>query len=257
MAFSNQYVLGRGKVYFQRFASGTKTPIDGERYIGNCPSFSVSATEDKLEHYSSEGGLKVLDASVTLQQTRSGGFKTDNIDKSNLALLFSGISSSLSQTTATAQTQDVKGEKDRWYQLGISTSNPQGVVNVSNVSIKDAATHLVTLPTTNYTVDTATGRVYFHDDAPDVVSGTSYTITYDVGTASRNLILSKTDTVYGALRFISANGYGANTDYFLPYVKVAPNGDFNLIGDTWQEIDFTMDVLKLDSNTESIYATTR
>jgi hypothetical protein len=253
MAFSNQYVLGRGKVYFTRFNPGTKTPEDGERYIGNCPSINFSSSEDKLEHYSSEGGLKVLDAAVTLQLTRSGAFTTDNINLDNLALLVAGETSALTQTSGTALTQTIEGHKDRYYQVGQTAGNPSGVVNISNVVITDNATGLVTLAAGNYTVDLAKGRVYLKDDAADVVNGTLYKITYDVAAASRTLVVSKTDTVYGAIRFISDNGYGVNNDYYLPYVKIAPNGDFNLIGDEWQQIEFSMDVLKLDSTTESMY----
>ena len=252
MAFANEYKLGRGKVFFNRFASGTKTPIDSERYIGNCPALTFSSSEDKLEHYSSEGGLKVLDASVVLQMTRAGSFTTDNINLPNLALLFSGTSSKVTQTAATAQTQDIIGAKDRWYQLGISATNVVGVRNVSNVVIKEKTSSTV-LVAGNYTVDLALARVYIKDNAPSVTEGTEYTVTFDVAASSSTLVVSKTDTVYGSLRFVADNGYGTNIDYFLPYVKIAPNGDFSLIGDEWQQIEFSLDVLKLNDETESFY----
>ena len=49
----NNYVLGRGKLYFDRFPDGTKTPT-GERYFGNTPSFSMSLDSETLDHYNSD-----------------------------------------------------------------------------------------------------------------------------------------------------------------------------------------------------------
>lgn len=253
MAFANQYILGRGKVYFTRFQSGTKIPVGGERYVGNCPAINFNQSEDKLEHYSSEGGLKVLDASVTLQQTRAGAFTTDNIDKDNLALLVSGDASTLTQASATATVQRVTGYKGNFYQLGQTGANPSGVRNVSNVVVKTIGAVPTTIAASNYTVDATLGRVNFHDDAAGITDGTLYDITFDQAACTRELVVSSSDTVYGSIRFIADNSIGQNRDYFLPYVKIAPNGDFNLIGDEWQQIEFSMDVLKLDANTEVMY----
>lgn len=257
MAFTNNYVLGRGKVYFNRFAAGTTTPIDGERYIGNTPEFNTTSAEDTLEHYSSDGGLKVKDKSVTLQINRTGSFTTDNIDQDNLALLFSGTAATVTQAAATAQTQRVVGQKGRYYQLGVSASNPAGVRNVTNVVVKDTATTPATIAATNYTVDLVLGRVYFKDDATGITNGTNYDITYDVTASTFEQVISKNDTVYGSIRFIADNAVGQNRDFYLPYVKLAPNGDYALKGDEWQQISFNMEILKLNDTVEAMYVNGR
>lgn len=257
MAFTNNYVLGRGKVFFNRFTAGTTTPADGERYIGNTPEFNTTSAEDTLEHYSSDGGLKVKDKSVTLQINRTGTFTTDNIDKDNLALLFSGNSTTVTQAAATAQTQRVNGKKGRYYQLGVSPSNPAGVRKVTNVTVQDTAATPVVVAAANYTVDLELGRVYFKDDATGITDGTQYDIKFDVTATTFEQVISKNDTVYGQIRFVADNAVGQNRDFFLPYVKLAPNGDYALKGDEWQQISFNMEILKLDDVTEAMYVNGR
>jgi hypothetical protein len=65
MADQNQ-VLGRGRLYVERFADGTKIGDGIERYMGNTPQFALSRSDENLEHFSSDEGLKQKDISVTL-----------------------------------------------------------------------------------------------------------------------------------------------------------------------------------------------
>lgn len=84
------YVVGRGRLFFGQFKPNTRTPR-GQLYFGNTPALSLSQSEDKLDHYSSEGGVRQKDASVSLQNDSSGSFQCDNISLPNLALWFRGI----------------------------------------------------------------------------------------------------------------------------------------------------------------------
>jgi hypothetical protein len=90
MARNPNYVVGAGKLFFNQFLPGTKTLSGGSRYLGNSPELSLSQDEDKLDHYNSDGGVKVKDASVTLQNDSSGSFSLDDISPENLALWFRG-----------------------------------------------------------------------------------------------------------------------------------------------------------------------
>jgi hypothetical protein len=65
-------IIGRGRLYFERFAAGTTTPENGELYFGNTPELTLNQSAETIEHYSSEGGLKELDASVDLSITSGG-----------------------------------------------------------------------------------------------------------------------------------------------------------------------------------------
>jgi len=85
----NNYVVGRGRLFFGQFRKGTRKAL-GQAYFGNTPELSTSQDEETLDHYSSEAGVRVKDASVTLQNDASASFQCDNISNRNLALWFRG-----------------------------------------------------------------------------------------------------------------------------------------------------------------------
>lgn len=256
MATANNYVLGRGKVFFDRFAPGTLVSEKGERFFGNCPEFSTSASADTLDHYSSTGGMKVKDASVDLQINRTGTFTCDNINGQNVALFFSGTATDVVQAASTGATEALTLYKGRYYQLGKTAANPAGVRRVTNLVIETTGGTPVTVAAAgNYEFDAARGRLYVLDDATDIVDGTEYDFTYDLQASTGEVVVSENSTIYGAIRFVADNATGENRDYYLPYVKLSPNGDYSLIGDDWQTIGFNMEILKLDDATESMYIT--
>lgn len=249
---SNTYVLGRGKVYIDLLDPITLLSKKGERYFGNCPAFSTSTSSDKVEHYSSEGGLKILDAAVDLKFTRSGSFECDNISDDNIALFIMGSAASLSQASATGTAENINIYKDRWYQLGVTASNPSGLRKLSSLVVATTGASPTTLPASNYDFDPELGRVYIHSDAA-ITEGNTYSFTYNVTAAARSRIVSANSSIYAAMRFIANNAAGTNRDYYLPYVKLSPNGDYQLIGDEFQKFGFNMEILIKDSVTASLY----
>jgi hypothetical protein len=86
-------VLGRGKLFFAPYAPGSFTGgVKG--YFGNTPTLTMTQQVTKLDHYSSEGGLKIKDRSITLQTDVMLAFETDNIDVGNILLWFGGDTNS-------------------------------------------------------------------------------------------------------------------------------------------------------------------
>lgn len=242
------YTLGRGKVYFDAFVASTTT-LTGERYFGNTPSFNLSASADNLDHFDADEGTKTKDASVTLQLNRTGQFTTDNIDPENVALWFLGTASIGSQASGTGLTTVITNPLgDRYYQLGATTGNPSGDRSVTNVVASGGA-----VVTTDFTVDAELGRVYIVDGGA-IDGDASVTFTYDRAAKSRQKIISaSTATVDGALRFIAINAKGAQLDYYMPSVKLSPNGEYELKGDAWQQMTFSVEVQKLSDSVQSIY----
>jgi len=233
--------LGRGELHFSLFASGSHTPA-GFRYLGNSPSFSLTIDQEKLDHFNSDRGVRVKDKSVILQVDYSGALTLDDINVQNLALFFFGSQSVLAQTSATGQTQTFTSvEQGFGYQLGISTNNPTGVRSISNVTV-EVSSVAKTLGT-DYTVDADRGIIYVVEGG-GIADGASIAVDYDRAAVSRKQVISGTTQLEGALRFISYNPDGEKNDYYFPYVRLGPNGDFELKSDEWQQLPLTVEILR-------------
>ena len=151
------YTLGRGKVYFSRFKSGTTTP-EGFFYIGNTPEFSLNIESQTLDHFSSDEGIREKDDSVPLEVNRSGTLTTDNIDPKNVALFFFGDDSTVVQSAVASHVESFTNIKaGHSYKLGVSTLNPAGYFGIdpSGFSVVEAlgtaATGSITIASTGPT----------------------------------------------------------------------------------------------------------
>lgn len=354
----NDYVVGRGRLFFGQFKPNTRTPR-GQRYFGNTPALSLSQDEETLDHYNSDAGVRVKDASVTLQNDSSGSFQCDNISDENLALWFRGIvlkrieagSATASGTitlstavpangdkvtingtdivfkqanpgpmdvqigntlaatatslanfindtptlgvTATAAggvvtlkaiapgtsgndvtlaktaatpanitvsganlaggtdvTEDIAVERGMWYQLGVDSDTPQGIRNVGSIEITglDEGDDFIAEP--------ATGRFFITADA-GVADGATVTVTYGISPTVEDVVIARGETIEGEMVFLANNAAGSNRDYYWPYVKLTPDGDFSLKGDDWQNMTFNFEILLRDETVERQYITKR
>lgn len=208
MATKN-YTLGRGKIHFSRFKTGTQTPA-GFFYIGNTPEFNLTIESETLDHFSSDEGIREKDDSVPLEVTRTGSLITDNIDPKNVALFFFGEESTVTQVTTSAQNEtfeDVKAGHS--YKLGITTSNPTGYFGISQTSFN--------VSLAGQTLVAASGTLTFSGTGADgdtiTIGGVTYTLratpsaAYDVdigGTAT-----ATADNLVAAIMA----GAGAGTAY--------------------------------------------
>lgn len=242
---ANNYVLGRGEIDFSRFIINTQTP-EGFRYIGNTPEFNLTIESENLDHFNSDRGVNEKDASIVLTTNRTGSLITDNIDPENVALFFFGSKSVLSVTGATVTAEAINGvKKGLSYQLGVTTQNPVGTRSVTTVVVKDDATPTPTTYTvgTDYTVDLNHARITILEGGT-IVDGTNLRIDYTQTAHTRDRILSGTTAVAGALRYTEYNAQGPNKVWYFPSVKLSPNGDYALKGDEWQQIPFSIEILK-------------
>lgn len=228
--------LGRGKVYVSKFLAGTHTPA-GWRYVGNTPSFGVNMAQEKLDHFSSDTGARVKDKSVVLQVDITGNLVLDDINFQNLELFFFGSSTTISQTSATAQTESFTSVQQGYaYQLGVTTNNPTGVRSISSVVITGKVLG------TDYTVDADRGLVFIVEGG-SIADNSNITVTYDRAAKARKQLISGTTQIEGALRFVSDNPQGEKNDFYMPYVRLGPNGDFNLKADEWQQLPLQAEIL--------------
>lgn len=268
--YEPNYVVGRGRVYFDKFKKGSNNSESGELYFGNSPEFTLTTDSETLDHYSSESGLREMDASVLLELTQGGNLTVDEINADNLALFFLGQKTTVTQTQATDRKETFNLiQKGRYYQLGADDVTPSGVRNVTNFQIVTAAAgtsisigsgDISTIPGTSplpqdqWELDTESGRLYIEPDAADVPgAGLVAAVQYDVDAQSRTMVIGKSDMIYGALRFISDNPVGDNKDYYFPKVALQPDGDYALKGDDWQVMGFSFRAMKKNSATQRIY----
>lgn len=259
MVRSPNYVVGRGKLYFNQFLPGTKTLSGGARYLGNSPELSLSQDEETLDHYSSDEGTRVKDASVSLQNNMSGSFSLDDISPENLALWFRGaVDTGVIAGGAVVDEAHSDVQLGTTRQLGLTASNHIGARNVSAVVVNNAtqANALVAMAG-NYEIDAAAGRIHILSDAVDIGAGDDLVIDYTAAAGNEEIVIAQNELIEGRLEFIAANAAGENRDYIWPYVQIRPDGDFSLKGDEWQTMTFGLDVLKLNDATERQYIVKR
>lgn len=229
-----KYTLGKGELYWD--------DGKGERYVGNTTAFNITIESETLDHFDSDHGIRTKDDSVVLEVNRTGSFTTDNIATENLALYFMADISTVTQTNTPVVDEAINDvEPGRFYQLGQTTVNPQGVRNVSAVTVtKTPSTVLV--EGTDYTLDAVSGRIYIVEGGA-VASGDDLEIDYTPAANSRQRISTNNNaSLTGKMRFISANPRGDQRDWYFPQITLRPEGEFALKGDDWQAMSFAVEI---------------
>lgn len=251
MPVTNNQTLGRGRLYFDKFAAGTLAG-SGFRYFGNSPEFNVTSESENLDHFSDDEGIRVKDKSVLLELNRTGTFTTDNISVENLALFFLGEASAVTQASAIGETETITVTPGLFYQLGVTALLPQGVAGVENVVVEGTGGTPTYVEGTDYRINEDTGLLEIIEGGG--ISAGDIDLTYDVKAATFDRVVTAAEgSIKGALKFVTRNPEGKDWVYDFPYVEITPNGDFALKGDDWQSIPFNVEVLKLSDTVEAMY----
>jgi len=239
------YTLGKGILYFDKYNSTTET-YEGYRDLGNSPEVSMSVSPEKLEHFSSRGGLKVKDKTVVSEMSMGISFSLDEPNTENLALMFMAEQETITQAEATAATVEiVNPTKGRYYNLD------HKAITAESVSVVDDADTPVTYDEVgtadgndDYSIDYTNGIIFIPYDStiPDDVT---ITVTYDAAAKEYTKLNALNETeIEGRLRFMSDNPVGANYDMQAWRVSLTPSGDLGLIGEDWMTLSFEAEVLK-------------
>ena len=92
---TDNYTLGKGHLTFDQLDdAGSPT---GELSLGNAPAFTFSLSIDKLDHFSSLGGLKAKDKTVITEISPTCTFTLDEMSGANINKLFMGTSTTTAQ----------------------------------------------------------------------------------------------------------------------------------------------------------------
>jgi len=207
------YTLGKGVVYFNRKDSVTGLS-SGERDLGNAPAFSFNVALEKMEHFSSRGGLKAKDKSIISQITPACAFSLDEITAENLSLLTLGDIETVTQTAGSVVDEVVVANLDRRIALSKrnigTTTLSHGTVTSGPFLVEDTVTG---------GTSTATGKI-------TVVGAGFIKVAVLTGTFTGTEVITsgaKTATINAAPVFVSGvisvknsagtTTYTAGTDY--------------------------------------------
>ncbi len=240
---TDNYQLGKGVVYFNRkdLVLGTYT---GERDLGNAPSFSFNIALEKLEHFSSRGGLKAKDKNIVSQITPGVSFSLDEVTADNLALLTLADIVTVNQPGATVVDEPHKAHQG--MRVTLANRNPTSVV------VKKAGGTPTYVNGSDYKIDTTLkddkiGRIYIMTTAEggDIAENEDIVVSYTAPVLVYTKVAAfKQTQVEGFLRFVSDNPAGLQQELQIWRVSLTPSGDTSMIGDDWSTLAFTGEVLK-------------
>lgn len=237
---TENYQLGKGVIYFNRknLLTGVYT---GERDLGNAPAFSFNISLEKLEHFSSRGGLRAKDKEVISQVTPGVAFTLDEVTIDNLSLLTLADTEVVTQSMQVVQNEAYKAIKGRRIQL-------MGR-QISLVTVTGPAGSPTYVQGTDYIIDTTLrddkiGRIFIPTTST-IVDGSDIEIDYTRAAITYTKIKAFAQSqVEGFLRFVSDNPAGGQQELQIWRVSLTPTGDTAMIGDDWSTLGFTGEILK-------------
>lgn len=245
-------VLGRGEVYFDRYVNGTG---EGERYIGNTPSFQITRTLTRKGRKTAYQGLlhdqpgKVVSEEITLR------IVTDAISWENISEWFSRPSSNnapVEGSEISPVTEQFLMKQGRWYQLGTQIT-PVGVNRIDRMTGIRVNGSLPFRLGIDWEVDLERGRFYIVPGSPRALNNKYANVTYFRRTSGMYLTENATEEVLGAIRYISRNPYGPRTDFYFPMARITPQGSMEMKGDEFQQMQFEATVMKRNPNIAMVY----
>ena len=246
--------LGRGQILLAKTPAGTHVDTNSFRYVGNTPEFTINFEETALDHYSSDFGIKEKDESVTLEVNRTGSFITDRVSPSNLALFLLGSASAVTQAAVASAPETIDGAAvfpGAYIQLGKTASRITGARGVTVGAVTNVGALTTYVLDTDYRVIAQTGMIEILPGGA-IPEGDDLVVNYAIAAQTRNRIISGNTPFDGALQYIEANPVGENRVILIPRVKLRANGDFTLKSDEWQQLPFSLEILKL-ANYEAVY----
>lgn len=248
---TDNYTLGKGIVYFDQKDLATGNYM-GERDLGNAPSFTFNVAIEKLEHYSSRGGLRAKDKEIISQITPGIAFTLDEVNKDNLALLTLGDINTVEQAEGDVTAESHVAHLGMRIQLSYRDIS---AVTITNASQTD--TPLVS--GTDYTISTDAkddqiGRILILENASNVSEGDNLDVAYTYGTITYYEIRAFANSqLEGFMRFVSDNPAGTQQELEIWRVSLTPSGDTAMIGEDWSTLGFTGEILKDSSKPASPY----
>lgn len=229
----NNILLGRGKVYFDRFnSSGVRT---GELFLGNCPTFEITPSPEEIKKYSSADKTASLIASDVLRTSLALRIAGDEFSKENLAMALFGDTSTLSQTGSMVTNEAITSVlQGRYY--------PLSKRQVSSVVVSGpSGTPIYTL-TTDYKVDAVSGRIYIVEGGA-IDDGDSIEVDFTYATIALPTVRGMNQTsIKGYLRFIGDPARGPAYECEIWRASMRADGAIGFISDEYSNFTLSGDI---------------
>jgi hypothetical protein len=232
---ANNILLGRGKVYFDRFTdAGVQT---GEIFLGNTPTFELTPASEDIKKYSSATAAAPLICSDVLRVTVGIRIVGDEFSKENLAMALFGTVGSYTQSTAGVVDESITVvEQGRFY-----PTLYRGLTAVVVTTDPAGTTYTVDV---DYTVDAVSGRIYIVPGGAIAASAAEdilvdYTYATQALEATRGLTAT---SVKGRIRFIGDPARGPKLECIVWRASVRSDGAISFIGDEYGQFTLAGDV---------------
>jgi hypothetical protein len=231
---TDNYLLGRGRLYFDRFnSSGQK---QGWIDLGNAPDFSVNISKETLAHYSSRAGLRVKDLEVVKEIASSFQFTLEEFSLKNLELAFLGTSSAANQASGSLSAVGYTAHHDRWTDVGKR--------KLSNFVLKSSGGTATYVLGTDYLVDLDEG-MFMALSTGSITDGATVEVTCDYAAVTQTNIASLSDAaVDGSLKFVGDPATGPKVVIECWKGKLMPSGEIGFISDDWAKFQLQFEVAK-------------
>lgn len=229
----NNILLGRGKVYFDRFDSaGNRT---GELFLGNCPTFEITPSPEEIKKYSSADKAADLIASDVLRTSLALRIVGDEFSKENLAMALFGDTSTLAQTGAAVTNEAISGVlQGRYY--------PLSKRQVSAVTVTGPSGTPTYVLNTDYKVDAVSGRIYIVEGG-GIADATNIEVDFTYATLSLPTVRGMNQTsVKGYLRFIGDPARGPKYECEIWRASIRADGAIGFISDEYSSFTLTGDI---------------
>jgi hypothetical protein len=248
---SNEYQIPRGRLYWD--PRNALDALTGEEEFGNCPSFNIAIETEKLEHFSSQTGLREKDDSRVVQVNRTATVTCDNVSFENLAKYLSGQVETVSQTSDAVTDVAMAVIPGRIYQLGRTDSNPAGDRNISALVVTNTGGTVTYVAGTDYAVDLVKGRLQIL--ATGAITAGSIEVSYSKPVKTwKRIKTGQASELRGAIRVVSDNAGATNRDYYMPLSILKPAGELPVIAEEAEYVtmEFELEVLT-PANGSAIY----
>jgi hypothetical protein len=242
-------LVGRGKLYFDRYVNGVPTGIF--RFLGDCSKLEVTPSSTEKERYTMTKAAAPLMAMVTTQQVHKVTIDAGEFTKENVAIALFGTSSSVTQATTAVTAENV-------FTGVAGTLLPDAILRLKNRNVPFTGTGALVLtatPTatlvlgTDYEVEDAEmGLIYILPTCSTVATITGISAAYTPAASTFNRVAAGLDVnIHGVLVFKGDPANGPAMEVEVWNLRIKPAAAIALIVD-----DFGMITLEGQAIDDSI-----